>query len=138
MKQKKYNRYMKFLSNVMLGLLFALAIFVPFVHAEITSGNLFPNPLGDSVGNSLYGFVYFVLTNIVMPIGSVVVVFFIIYAGFLFVTARGNEKKLESAKKTFLAVVIGAVILLGSWTIASAIKGTLCQISGGNIPDLCN
>ena len=73
-----------------------------------------------------------------MPIGSVIVVFFIIYAGFLFVTARGNEKKLETAKKTFVAVAIGTVILLGSWSIAAAIKGTLCQIADGNIPELCN
>lgn len=97
----------------------------------------FPNPFGNKANtDSLYGFVYFVLEKIVLPIGAVVVVFFVIYAGYLFVTAGGSEDKLDKAKHTLLAVVIGAAILLGSWTIATAIKGTLCEIAP-NIEGLC-
>lgn len=98
----------------------------------------FPNPFGNTGNtNSLSGFVQFALEKIVLPIGAVVVVFFVIYSGYLFVTANGSEDKLEKAKHTFLGVVIGAAILLGSWTIASAIKGTLCEIAP-SIPGLCN
>jgi hypothetical protein len=87
-----------------------------------------PNPLANNV-TSIFDFVRDVLGNIVLPIGSIVVVFFIIYAGYLFVTAGGNEKKLETAKKTLLWVLIGSAVLLGSWAIALAVKGTLCQIA---------
>ncbi|MFO0718809.1 MAG: pilin [Candidatus Paceibacterota bacterium] len=100
-------------------------------------GSSFPNPFGNTSNtNSLSGFVQFALEKIVLPIGAVVVVFFVIYSGYLFVTANGSEDKLEKAKHTFLGVVIGAAILLGSWTIASAIKGTLCEIAP-SIPGLC-
>lgn len=86
------------------------------------------NPL-KGVG-SLTGFVRAVLENIVLPIGAVVIVILIIYSGFLFVVARGNEDKLETAKRNFLYVVIGTAILLGAFVISAAISGTLCQVAG--------
>lgn len=91
------------------------------------------NPLGEDV-NSLSKFVEIILNKIVLPIGSVVVVLFIIYTGFLFVTARGNPEKIESAKRTLLWVVIGTAILLGSVVISAAIQGTLCDIAS-NLPE---
>ncbi|MEX2515001.1 MAG: TrbC/VirB2 family protein [Candidatus Paceibacterota bacterium] len=53
-----------------------------------------------------------------------VIVFFIIYAGFLFVTAGGNTGKIETAQKTALYTVIGAAIILGASLIASILEGT--------------
>lgn len=85
------------------------------------------NPLSSGI-DTLPKFVTAVLENIVLPIGAIVVVFFIIYSGFLFVTAQGSEDKLKDAKKTFLYTVIGAAVLLGSVAIAAAIQGTLCAI----------
>src|SRR3989344_8903339 len=106
------------------------SLFMPFV-------GMADGPVGGSVGidnplkdiNSISDFVVVVLNNIVLPIGSVVVVLFIIYTGFLFVTARGNPEKIEAAKRTLLWVVIGAAILLGATVISGAIKGTLCEIA---------
>lgn len=91
-----------------------------------------PNPLANNV-DSVSEFVQAVLTNIVLPIGAVVVVFFIIYSGYLFVTAGGNEDKISDAKNTFKWVVIGSAILLGSWAIAKAVQETVCQIA----PSIC-
>jgi len=85
------------------------------------------NPLKGA--DSLFDLVNVVLNQVVIPIGSIIIVFFIIYSGFLFVTARGNETKISHAKETLLWVVVGAAILLGSWAISGAIKGTICQIS---------
>lgn len=68
------------------------------------------------------------ITRIVAQIGVPVAVFFIIYAGFLFVTARGSEDKLKTAKKTLLWTIIGVALILGAWAIARAIRsfiGTL-------------
>jgi hypothetical protein len=142
---------MKFLITTIVCLMLLMSsVFV--VSAEISVGGpgstgistdsgeapSFPNPFKDKENTgSIYGFVKLILEKIVMPIASVVVVFFVIYSGFLFVTANGNEEKLKKAKKTFWAVIIGAVILLGSVVIANAIKGTLCQIIP-SIPGLCD
>jgi hypothetical protein len=79
---------------------------------------------------TLESFIGAILNDIVLPIGAVVVVIFIIYSGFLFVTAQGNETKLEKAKTTFLWTVIGAAVLLGSWAIAQVIKTTIDQLRG--------
>lgn len=61
------------------------------------------------------------IANIVAAIGGVLAVIFIIYSGFLFVTARGNEKQLEEAKTAFKWTIIGTAVLLGAYVITTAI-----------------
>ena len=64
----------------------------------------------------------------VIKIGIPIVALAIIYSGFLFVSAQGNEKKLEDAKRALLYSVIGAAILLGSWAIAQIISETVLAL----------
>jgi hypothetical protein len=66
-----------------------------------------------------------IVKNILMPIGGVIAVLMIMYAGFLFVTARGNTGQLDKAKDALLYAVIGAAILLGAWVISQAIGTTI-------------
>jgi len=84
---------------------------------------------------TIVSFLNFILEKIVLPIGAVIAVLFLVYAGFLFVTARGNETQLEHAKSTLLWTVIGIAILFGSMAIATGIQNTVCQIA--NIPSFC-
>lgn len=78
--------------------------------------------------DSLWGFVELVL-GWVVRIGSVVVGLFLLIAGFNFVTAQGNEEKLAAAKRGLLYTIIGAILLLGAWTIATVISNTIEQIA---------
>lgn len=146
MIQKKYNISMKIFKTLFTAtLLFflsatrLLADTGPLIPDGSGGINKFPNPFS-SAGSTgtLYDFIFFIFNKIVLPIGAIVVVFYIIYAGFLFVKARGNAEELETAKRALLHAVIGAAIILGSMTIALAIKGTICQISGNSIPNLCS
>jgi len=75
----------------------------------------------------LYEFVRAILT-VVRNIGFYVAIFFIVYSGFLFVTASGDETKLKTAKTTFLWTIIGTAVLLGAWVFAVAIEGTIVQL----------
>ena len=70
-----------------------------------------------------------IIVDAVKNIGYFVIVLFIIYSGFLFVTARGDTGQIDDAKHIFKYVVIGSAILLGSVAIAAAINGTLCQLA---------
>lgn len=79
--------------------------------------------------NTVAEFVNAIL-NIVVAIGSPIVLFFLIYAGFLFVTARGNETRLDTAKRVFLWTVIGGIVLLGAQALSAVIQNTISQISG--------
>ncbi len=75
------------------------------------------NPLSSKTFSQLVENVAKIVAQIGFPIAALA----IIYSGFLFVSARGNEKQLEDAKRTFLWTIIGTAILLGAWAIAKAV-----------------
>lgn len=66
----------------------------------------------------------------VLTIGIPIVALVIIYAGFLFVAARGNTEKLGEAKNALWNAIIGAAILLGAWSIAKLIQATVTGLAG--------
>ncbi len=84
--------------------------------------NSIQNPLRSS--GTIYEFIAQVLKE-VAKIGAVICVFFIIYSGFLFVTARGNPEKLTTAKSALAYTLIGAAILLGAGLLATIIENTI-------------
>ncbi len=84
------------------------------------------NPLGCK--NTSVQALLLKIMNIVAMVGGVVVVFFIIYSGYKFVTASGDPGKIEEAKKTFYATVIGGAILLGADVIANIVVGTINSV----------
>jgi len=86
-----------------------------------------PNPLKGGV-NNLFDFIKVVVNNVLLPVGGVVATMYIIYSGFLFVTAQGDPKKIETAKASFTYAVIGTAILLGAWAISEGIAATIRQI----------
>jgi len=100
-----------------------------FVFADSMGVNLKDfNPIKQT---DIYGLIGAVL-QFVVKIGAVVVVFFIIYAGFQFVTAQGSEDKISSARKSFFWTIIGALILLGAMTLSSVVCNTANQL-GANV-----
>jgi hypothetical protein len=126
--KRKINKVLilkiKPITFLVMGVFFSL----PALAVGQESGQV-QNPFGGA--NTLIGFIEFILNNIVLPIGAVIAVLFLVFSGFLFVTARGEEEKLKLAKKTFLWTVVGIAVLLGSVAIANAIQATLCQIAPG-------
>ncbi|HUY62758.1 MAG TPA: hypothetical protein VMV50_03150 [Candidatus Paceibacterota bacterium] len=69
------------------------------------------------------------ILQLVIRIGAVVVVVMLVYVGFLFVTAQGNESKLSRAKQALLWTIVGALILLGAEAIAQGIQATVQALS---------
>lgn len=63
-----------------------------------------------------------------LKIGMPIIALAIIYSGFLFVFAQGNESKLKEAKNALLYSLIGAAILLGAWSIAILISETVIKV----------
>ena len=101
-----------------------------------STGTTLINPLNgvdcsSSNGNCLSAF----LTNIlkfVVYIGSIVIIFMLVYVGFLFVVARGNESKIIAARQALLWTVVGALILLGAQAISLGIQATVQALSTGS------
>lgn len=90
--------------------------------SEYHPANQIENPLGQDF--DIIDFLQKVFANLV-KVAIPIIVIFTIYTGFLFVEARGNKEKLKTARENFLYLVVGALIILGSWTIAEALKGTV-------------
>ncbi len=114
-------------------LLLSLAIFTPLAFLFAAgSNNAINNPIGP--GNMDINQLVVELLKIVAQLGAIVCVFFIIYAGFLFVKARGNEAEVTKAKSVLLWSVVGAAVLLGASAIAEVIKGTVESVTNIRLP----
>jgi len=62
------------------------------------------------------------ILNIVIIIAVPIIVFFIILAGFKYVTARGNATQVQDATRALTYAVIGGVLILGAVAIAGIIR----------------
>ncbi|PIR47011.1 MAG: hypothetical protein COV07_01220 [Candidatus Vogelbacteria bacterium CG10_big_fil_rev_8_21_14_0_10_45_14] len=100
-------------------------------HAVGAGGSTFKieNPLGGAGGSiksipDLLG----KIVEIAMQIGLPLAALAIIYSGFLYVTAGGNQGKVEAAHKTFLWTVVGASIILGAYAIVEVVKSTVTEL----------
>lgn len=68
------------------------------------------------------------IVNVVIQFGALLIVFFLVLAGFKFVTAQGNPEKVSEARKMLAWIVVGAFVLLGAYVIRAAICGTIGQL----------
>lgn len=68
------------------------------------------------------------IVDLVFLFGMPIIVMFIIYAGFLFVTAGDNESQISKAKTTITWTLIGAAVLIGAKVIAMAIQTTVLTL----------
>lgn len=83
------------------------------------------NPLKNT--DSVDSFFQKILKSIVYLLTPVVVIM-LLYSGFRFVTAQGNEEQLATAKKALLYTLIGAAIIIGAEGLSRAIGETIRQL----------
>lgn len=84
------------------------------------------NPLKfSSVEKFVEGFLRAIVI-IALPLITV----FIVYAGFKFIAARGNPEGLNDAKRNITYVIMGAILILSAWVLATMIGGTIRQLLG--------
>ena len=68
------------------------------------------------------------VVKVAIQYGALLIVFFIVFAGFKFVTAQGNSEKVSEARQMLTWIVVGAFVLLGVFVIRAAICGTIVQL----------
>lgn len=91
------------------------------------SGRL-ENPLNNEY-SSVAGFVAGAL-KVLVVVALPVVAFFLVLAGFKYISAQGNSERIKEAHLNFLWVVIGGALILGAWVVATLIGGTVSQVVG--------
>lgn len=85
-------------------------------------GLTFCNPLGET--NTILLLLEKILSALVL-IGIPVLVIFIVYAGFLFISAQGDPEKINKARSTLFWAVIGGAVLIGARVIATIVDKTV-------------
>lgn len=68
------------------------------------------------------------VVDLVIKIGIPIIAMAIIYSGFLFVSARGDEDQISTAKNVLWYAILGGLLLFASWLVAEAIKDALLSI----------
>ncbi len=81
------------------------------------SGTSITNPIGVSSPMELIQ----KIINYVLGIVGAVAVLIIIYSGFVYMTSRGNEKQIESAKNSLTYAIVGLVVIFASIIIVNAV-----------------
>ena len=71
------------------------------------------------------------IINVILGLLGIIAVSLIIYAGFLWMTSAGEEEKVSRAKKLLTSAVIGLVIILASWAIATFLINKLSEATYG-------
>lgn len=67
--------------------------------------------------------------NILIVIATPIIVLFIIYAGFLYVTAQGNAEQTKQATRALTYAIIGGVLILGAVALAEVLKNIVAAFS---------
>ena len=96
------------------------------LYAQCAEGKLC-NPLANEMG--LWGLIEYIVRDIVVAIvAPVSIVLALLWSGFMFIQAQGNEAKLAQARTNFLYVVIGSILLLGAYVILTVLVNTIEQL----------
>jgi len=103
--------------------IFVISLLI-FILPNFAKGAIFelPNPLKIKTVADLIDAILDYLFAFSIPL----VVIFIIYAGYLFVTSSGEPKKIETAKKIILYALLGFIIIL----FASGIPNLIQEVFG--------
>lgn len=64
-------------------------------------------------------------------VGSVGLVVFIVWAGFLFTLGQGDPEKLNRAKSMFIRIILLGTLLLGLWALVLLVGHTFAGLSAG-------
>lgn len=68
------------------------------------------------------------LIDILILFAIPLIVLMIIYAGFLYVMARGNEEQVTKATRALTYAIIGGLLILGAKLLLEIIEGTVDQL----------
>lgn len=68
-----------------------------------------------------------------MGLLGIIAVLIILYGGFKWMTAAGSEDKVGEAKKIITAGIIGLIIIISAYAIASFVVSNLVTATGGSL-----
>jgi len=95
-----------------LGIILLVALVAPEAYAESLENPVESERLDELIEN---------VARAIAAIGIPFVAVFLVIAGFMYVTAGGNEERVKAAKKMFTWGLVGGAIVIGAWALATAV-----------------
>ncbi|MCI0479222.1 pilin [Candidatus Uhrbacteria bacterium] len=105
----------------------SLAATNPFNTAQNLAGNV-GNAAGVGEQKSLETIVGGII-NVILGFLGIVLLGYMLYAGFLWMTAGGDDKKVGDAKSMIKNALIGLVIIVAAFAISSFVLGSLVNVT---------
>lgn len=99
----------------------------PFVDAQDLAGQVGSNA-GIQSDRTLPQIVGQII-NIILGFLGIVLLLLILYAGFLWMTAGGDEEKIKSARGYISSAVIGLIIIVAAFAISNFVLGSLVNVT---------
>ena len=127
--RKIVAKQMVFLAIIFLFVLF-LAPFTAKVHAQSDSFGLQPIEETTMLGGQDIRLTIAKIIRALLGFLGIVALCLVIYAGYLIMTAGGNEQKVETGKKILVNAIIGTAIILSSFAITQFIINRLAEATG--------
>ena len=86
-------------------------------NAGLTAASDLPTIVGRGIG-------------ILLGVLGLVFVVLVVYAGFLYLTAQGEETNVKKAKKLLSQAVIGLILIVSAYAITNVVIDSLVTVSG--------
>ena len=107
---------------------------VPSVHADGADTVLWDDISGDiqahtALGNEDPRLITANLINIILGFLGILSVVLVLFGGFKWMTAAGNDDQVASAKKLLISAVIGLVIILSAYALSAFILDAVFRVS---------
>jgi Type IV secretion system pilin len=125
---------MKKITKVLLSFAIIMSVFI--AQATLAAGSLTVNDLGTqevsngiALGNKSPIATATTLINTAMIFLGLIAVCIILMGGFKWMTAGGGEEKITEAKKLMSAGVVGIIIILSAWGVASWVLTTAVNVT---------
>lgn len=133
----------KFLTGLVIGGVAAVVIIVAiagFVYPQTASAGLINQGIGSTFGLGTTSLEGTVIRIVQWALGllALVAVIVIMYGGFIWMTAGGNEEKIAQAKKIITRAVVGLIIVLLSWAIVMFVDNAISNATNPPFPPHCS
>ncbi|MFA4871731.1 MAG: hypothetical protein WC610_01575 [Patescibacteria group bacterium] len=134
MKTLRMKRILATLVIVMTVSLMAL----PLITNAQTAENLFDlNAAGNiGLGDAPLKDTVNAIIKVILGFLGLLAVIIILWGGFIWMTAMGDETKTETAKKLIIAGIVGIIIILAAYAIAAFVITNIGNATG--LPDVSN
>lgn len=129
----KNPNFKKFFLLVSLFVILNFILTTPLLAAEDTSlTNAFRNSAGIPMGEKVTpAYAVGAVINAALSIIGVIFVVLMVYGGYLWMTAGGNEEQITKAKKLVINSTIGLAITLASYTISYFVIKAITEAATG-------